>query len=158
MARIVEPIARGEHLTTLALSEPGTGIHLYLPRTTLARTCTIAHTGSCSAQLGRARSGGDAILDDAPQTVSSTVAGATYAATAWVRAPSGRTVRLRLREWSGGSVLRTSTATASGAGSWRQVAVTSTPTAAGSSLSVEVVVSLAKGTSAQVDDVSLKHN
>jgi alkylation response protein AidB-like acyl-CoA dehydrogenase len=34
----LEPIARGEHFTTLALSEPGTGIHFYLPQTTLART------------------------------------------------------------------------------------------------------------------------
>jgi alkylation response protein AidB-like acyl-CoA dehydrogenase len=39
----LEPIARGEHLTTLALSEPGTGIHFYLPRTTLARTADGAY-------------------------------------------------------------------------------------------------------------------
>lgn len=32
--RYLEPIARGEHLTTLALSEPGTGAHFYLPRAT----------------------------------------------------------------------------------------------------------------------------
>lgn len=36
--RYLEPIARGEHLTTLALSEPGTGAHFYLPRTELAVT------------------------------------------------------------------------------------------------------------------------
>lgn len=30
--RYLEPIARGEHVTTLALSEPGTGVHFYLPR------------------------------------------------------------------------------------------------------------------------------
>jgi len=35
--RYLEPIARGEHLTTLALSEPGTGSHFYLPETTVAR-------------------------------------------------------------------------------------------------------------------------
>jgi alkylation response protein AidB-like acyl-CoA dehydrogenase len=35
--RYLKPIARGEHLTTLALSEPGTGSHFYLPETTLAR-------------------------------------------------------------------------------------------------------------------------
>lgn len=28
----LEPIARGEHITTLALSEPGTGAHFYLPQ------------------------------------------------------------------------------------------------------------------------------
>ena len=31
------PIARGEHITTLALSEPGTGSHFYIPQTRLTR-------------------------------------------------------------------------------------------------------------------------
>jgi alkylation response protein AidB-like acyl-CoA dehydrogenase len=31
----LEPIAAGEHLTTLALSEPGTGSHFWLPETTV---------------------------------------------------------------------------------------------------------------------------
>ena len=39
-ARYLEPIARGEHLTTLALSEPGTGAHFYIPETRLARTAS----------------------------------------------------------------------------------------------------------------------
>jgi alkylation response protein AidB-like acyl-CoA dehydrogenase len=34
-ARYLEPIARGEHLTTLALSEPGSGIHFYFPQVEL---------------------------------------------------------------------------------------------------------------------------
>ena len=29
--KLLKPICRGEHLTTLALSEPGTGVHFYLP-------------------------------------------------------------------------------------------------------------------------------
>ena len=33
--RYLEPIARGGHITTLALSEPGTGFEFYLPETTL---------------------------------------------------------------------------------------------------------------------------
>lgn len=33
--RFLEPIAAGEHVTTLALSEPGTGSHLYIPETRL---------------------------------------------------------------------------------------------------------------------------
>lgn len=33
--RYLEPIARGEHLTTLALSEPGTGVHFYFPQARL---------------------------------------------------------------------------------------------------------------------------
>lgn len=35
--RYLEPIARGEHITTLALSEPGTGLHFYIPQTRLQR-------------------------------------------------------------------------------------------------------------------------
>ena len=34
--RFVEPIAAGTHITTLALSEPGTGSHFWLPQTKLA--------------------------------------------------------------------------------------------------------------------------
>lgn len=34
----LEPICRGEHLTTLALSEPGTGAHFYLAHTRLVDT------------------------------------------------------------------------------------------------------------------------
>lgn len=33
--RFLRPIARGEHLSTLALSEPGSGAHFYLPQTRL---------------------------------------------------------------------------------------------------------------------------
>ena len=32
--RFLRPIARGRHITSLALSEPGTGAHFFLPRTT----------------------------------------------------------------------------------------------------------------------------
>lgn len=31
----IDPICRGEHITTLALSEPGTGAHFYIPQTGL---------------------------------------------------------------------------------------------------------------------------
>jgi alkylation response protein AidB-like acyl-CoA dehydrogenase len=35
--RYLEPIAAGQHLTTLTLSEPGTGAHFWLPQTELRR-------------------------------------------------------------------------------------------------------------------------
>ncbi|MGH2722327.1 MAG: acyl-CoA dehydrogenase family protein [Actinomycetota bacterium] len=35
--RYLEPIARGEHITTLALSEPGTGVYFYYPETQMVR-------------------------------------------------------------------------------------------------------------------------
>ena len=127
-------------------------------RTTLTRVCTVAHGDSCSAELGRTRSAGEAVLDDSPNTVASTPAGATYTASAWVRAPAGRTLTLRLRELSGGSTVRTSVATVTGNGGWLQLVVTTPATVAGRSLSVEVVASLATSINAQVDDVSLKRN
>lgn len=37
LGELLAPIAAGEHLTTLALSEPGTGAHFWLPETGLAR-------------------------------------------------------------------------------------------------------------------------
>jgi hypothetical protein len=126
-------------------------------RTTLVRACTVAHGGSCSAQLGRTRTG-DALLDDSPDSVGSSAAGATYAASAWVRAPAGRTTRLRVREYRGGTLVRTSSVSATGDGTWRQLALATAPAAGGTSLSLDVLVSLVKGTTAQVDDVSLKQN
>ncbi len=36
-ARLLVPIAAGEHLTTLALSEPGSGAHFYLPASTVSK-------------------------------------------------------------------------------------------------------------------------
>ena len=120
-----------------------------------SRVCTVAHGGSCSAELGRTRTG-DATLDDSPNTVASTTAGAIYTASAWVRAPAGRTVTLRLRELSGATVVRSTChahrrrhlAAAHGA--------RARAASGGTSLSVEIVASLVAGTKAQVDDVSLK--
>jgi hypothetical protein len=125
--------------------------------TTLVRTCTVAHGGSCSAELGRTVSG-TALLDDSPDTVASTAAGATYTSSTWMRAPAGRSVRLRLRELRRGSVVRSSVITATGSGSWQQLVLTSAATAGGTSLSVEILASLATGSKAQVDDVSLRRN
>jgi hypothetical protein len=127
-------------------------------RTTLVRTCAVAHGGSCSAELRRTGSPGDAVLDDSPNTVASTVAGATYTASAWVRVPAGRSVTLRLRELSGGSAVRTRTATLTGDGSWRQLVVTSAAASGGTSLSLQIVVSLTTSSKAQVDDLSLKRS
>jgi hypothetical protein len=124
-------------------------------RTTLVRTGAAAHGGSCAAELGRTRTG-SALLDDSPNTVSTTSAGATYAAVVWVSAPAGRAVTLRLHERRGSSIVRTTVANATGTGAWQQLAVTGPGAAGGTSISVEVVVSLVGGTTAQVDDVSLK--
>jgi hypothetical protein len=119
------------------------------------RRCTLAHGGRCSAELARAKSAGDALLADAPDSVPVTAAGATYVASAWVRAPSGRTVRLRLRESGTGGTVRTKTASSPGTGGWLRLTVRSDATRGGTSLGLEVVAVLATGLKAQVDDLSL---
>ena len=125
------------------------------PSTTLVRTCSLAHGGSCSAELGRLGSPGETMLDDSPNSVAATAAGAAYAASAWVRAPSGRKVRLRIRELKGATTVRSRTASLIGDGSWRQLAVTSAATSGGTSLSVEILVSLTSTLKADIDDVTL---
>lgn len=123
--------------------------------TTLERTCATAHGGSCSAVLGRPLSNGVALLDDSPDTLSST-ARVAYTATAWVYAPAGRTVKLSLRELRGSTLVRTKVVTVTGTGAWRQVSVTRPAATGGTSLGVEVSVSLQRGTKAYVDDISLR--
>jgi hypothetical protein len=126
-------------------------------RTTLGRTCAIAHGGSCAGEVGRTRTG-NAVLDDSPNTVSTTSAGATHTAVVWVRAPAGRSVTLRLRERRNSTTVRTSQLTATGTGARQQLTLVSAAASGGTSLSLELVVSLAAGTSAQVDDVSLRRS
>ena len=126
-------------------------------RTTLVRTCTVAHGGSCAGELGRTRTG-NAVLDDSPNTVSTTSAGATHTAVVWVRAPAGRSVTLRLRERRNSTTVRTSQVTATGTGAWQQLTLASAASSGGTSLSLELVVSLVAGTTAQVDDVSLQRS
>jgi hypothetical protein len=125
--------------------------------TTLVRTCSTRHGGSCSAALGRTTSG-NALLDDSPNSVSSTPAGAVYSGSAWVRAPSGRTVTLRVRELRGTATVRSTVLETRGTGGWALLAVKTKAASGGTSLGVEVVVSLVKGTKAYVDDVSLKRS
>jgi hypothetical protein len=126
-------------------------------RTTLARTCALAHGGSCAAELGRTKQAGDAVLDDSPDSATSTIAAVMYRASAWVLAPAGRLVTLRVRERNGGgAILRSTLASATASGGWQQLALTATATAGGSALGIEVLASLARGSKAQVDDLSLQ--
>jgi hypothetical protein len=147
----VELVTNGSFETSLA------GWSWSNKRTTAARVCTVAHSGSCSAELGRTRTG-DATFDDSPNTVASTTAGAIYTASVWVRAPAGRTVTLRLRELSGTTLIHARVVTATGDGTWRLLTVPSGAASGGTSLSAEIVASLVAGTKAQVDDVSLKRS
>jgi hypothetical protein len=133
------------------------GWHAGDPRTTLARNCTSSYGGSCSAQIGRTRSG-TAVLDDSPNTVASAPSGATYTGSAWVKAASGWAITLRIREYSGSKVVRSKTVTMIGNGAWQQRNVVSDPAGAGHSISVDVSVAVLATVKALVDDVSLIKN
>ena len=127
-------------------------------RTTLLRVCVGAHGGTCSAQLGRTHSTGDAVLDDWPRSIAATAAGATYTASAWVLAPAGRSAKLRIRELKGTTVVRSRSIAVTGDGTWRQLRLSSAPAAGGTSVSVQVIASLTTTAKALVDDLSLKRS
>jgi hypothetical protein len=61
-----------------------------------------------------------------------------------------------VREYRGSGVIRSQTSTVTGTGAWQQVTVNSPPAAGGTSVSVDVLVTLASNLRAQVDDVSLR--
>jgi hypothetical protein len=63
-----------------------------------------------------------------------------------------------VREYRGGTLVRTSSVTATGDGAWHQVVLSTAAAAGGTSLSLDVLVSLVRGTTAQVDDVSFKQS
>jgi hypothetical protein len=95
-------------------------------------------------------------MDDSPNSVSSSTAGAVYAGSAWVNAPAGRSVTLRIREYRGSKVIAWRTAVVTGTGSWQQVSVQSAPAAGGTAISIDVLVSLTSIMRARIDDVSLR--
>jgi hypothetical protein len=124
--------------------------------TSLVRTCIVAHSGACAAEIGRKKSTGTAVMDDSPNSVSSSAAGAVYAGSAWVHAPAGRSVTLRIREYRGSKVVRSQTSVVTGTGAWQQVSVQGAPAAGGTSISLDVLVSLTSTMRARIDDVSLR--
>jgi hypothetical protein len=79
-----------------------------------------------------------------------------YAGSAWVNAPAGGAVTVRLREYRGSKVVQSRTTVATGTGAWQQVSVESPPAAGGTSISLDVLVSLNSGIRAHVDDVCLR--
>jgi len=103
-------------------------------------------------------------LNDSPNWVTSTTAGSTYTATAWVKgdaAGNGSTVRLRFREYnSAGTNLGSKEASVVLTTGYQQVVLTYTPTAAGSTLDFNVLrgSTPAGALCYDVDDVSIVVN
>ena len=89
-------------------------------------------------------------------TALAAVLGVAGGGAAWVRAPAGRTVTVRVREFRGSKVVQARTSTVTATGAWQQVTVASSPAAGGTSISIDVLASLGTSDRAQVDDVSLR--
>jgi PKD repeat protein len=116
------------------------------------------HSGGWAASLANnGTSASTCTLNDSPNWVAATSAG-TYTAALWVRgATSGATLKLRLREYSGSTLVGTALSQVTLSTSWQQVAVTYVPGAAGSStLDLNAyVVNAAPGTCFLADDASI---
>ncbi len=82
------------------------------------------NSGSWAAQLSNTTSGpSTCLLNDSPNWVKSTAAG-TYTASLWVRADTaGATLKLRLREYAGSTLVGSATAQVTLSTSWQQVTV-----------------------------------
>jgi len=92
------------------------------------------HGGSSSARLSNDGStNGNCLLNDSPNWVGNTASG-TYTASLWVRGDSaGATLKLRLREYSGGTLVGSAhISSVSLTADWQQVTVTLTPQSPGS--------------------------
>ena len=94
-------------------------------------------------------------LNDSPNWVTTTTATA-YTGSLWARADTpGQTLKLRFREYSGGTLLDTATTQVTLTTTWSPVTVTHTP-AAGSTLDFNAYVSSAPpGTCFYADDVAI---
>ena len=115
------------------------------------------HTGLYSGELTTTTTT-TAVLNDNPNTVSSTQAGALYTASVWVRALSpSASGELRLREVASGTqVGKGSTPFTLSDTSWHQLKLTYTAVGSGDALDLNVAVNnLAPKHAVDIDDVSL---
>jgi hypothetical protein len=118
-------------------------------------------SGGWAAKLANTDTGaGNCILNDTPNAVMTTAAG-RYSARVWVRANgAGQTLRLRLREYDGGTLVGTATSEVALTKTWRPVAVSYRPQAPGTStLDLNAYVSGAEpGTCFYADDAKLGYD
>lgn len=118
------------------------------------------HNGSAGAALlqNNGTTSGNCMLNDSPNWVTTTLSG-TYTASLWVRADTaGATLRLRLREYNGGTLVGTAAISSVPLmTSWQQITVQTVPQSPGTStLDLTAYVSIAlPGTCFYADDASI---
>ena len=118
------------------------------------------HTGSYAARVSNtSTAAATTVLNDAPNSVTSTTAGLTYRATAWLRASQANTsLVLRLLEFDASNVLRSSKQSYYWATDtlWHKITVDLVASRAGSSIDVNALAwDLGPGKSFLIDDVSV---
>jgi hypothetical protein len=118
------------------------------------------HTGSYAARVSNtSATTTTTVLNDAPNTVATTIAGQTYQATAWLRASQANTsLVLRLLEFDSNDVLAGSAQSAYEATdtAWHKITVDLVAARTGASIDVNALAwGLAPGRSFLVDDVSV---
>ncbi|MBL8930633.1 MAG: family 16 glycosylhydrolase [Kineosporiaceae bacterium] len=97
------------------------------------------------------------ILNDTANTVTRTVAGGSYTATAWVRATTSTPVSLRLQEWSGGVKRAEVASTVTVGTTWTLIGVNHVATRAGSGLDLNLLApALPARAAVDVDDVTFR--
>jgi PKD repeat protein len=115
------------------------------------------HSGDWAAELSNGGStNSSCLLNDSPNWVRTTTAG-TYTASLWARAgTAGTTLTLRVREYSGSTLVGTKTAQLALTGTWQKISVAYTVAAAGSTLDLNAYIAgAAPGTCFDADDASL---
>jgi hypothetical protein len=97
-----------------------------------------------------------ATLQDSPNWVTATAAG-TYTGTIWVRSDTaGALFKLKLQEYSGGTLVASASVQATLSTSWQQVTVTYTIRSPGSTLDFQAyVTNPAPGTAFYADDAAI---
>ena len=98
-------------------------------------------------------------LNDSPNWIAKTVAGA-YAASAWIRSDTpGLQVKLRFREYVGSNLVGTGTATVTTTGDWQQIQLSYPVTSPGSTLDLNVYeTNQPVGSNLQIDDITASSN
>ena len=118
------------------------------------------HSGGWAARLTNTSAGaGTCTLNDAPNVVTTTATG-DYTARLWVRAEGpGHTLKLRLREYAGATLVGSAISELPLTTAWQQASVSYAPTSAGAStLDLHAYVSgAAPGDCFDADDASITH-
>ncbi len=144
----------GFEVDTSGWSTAGSGAGVTLTRVSPGRDGSSGAGRLANGSTGKRK----CVLNDAPNSVTSTTAG-TYTASIWVRGDgAGALVKINLREMNGSSVVRSRVKTFTLTTSWQQISVTHAALSPGSSLDLQVFLPRAyapPGTCFYADDASV---